>query len=177
MRSLHSVLLVPANMEDPIQIFHKSFPDFLTDPQRCEDERFFINLSVHHQQIMFLCLDLMTERLKRNICGLDEFVSLDRVEDLPTHKKTHIGDALGYACQFWTRHLVEIPSSSRDVEEIYKAINKFFTTQLLYWIEVLCLMRNLDVGVHAINDVHKWYTLVSCILNAHQNLCSYFFFS
>jgi len=30
---LHSLLLVPESMEDPVQIFHKSFPDFLTDPQ------------------------------------------------------------------------------------------------------------------------------------------------
>jgi hypothetical protein len=32
LRTLHSLLLVPENMEDPIWIFHKSFPDFLTDP-------------------------------------------------------------------------------------------------------------------------------------------------
>jgi hypothetical protein len=170
-RSLHSVLLVPANIEDPIQIFHKSFPDFLTDPQRCEDERFFINPSVHHLEIMLLCFDLMKERLKRNICGQDEFVPLDKVKDLPTCQKTHIGDALEYACKFWSRHLVEIPSSSQDVEEVHKAINKFFTTHLLYWIEVLSLMGNLDAGVHAINDVHKWYTVVSCALHAYWNLC------
>jgi hypothetical protein len=176
MRSLHSVLLVPTNKEDPIQMFHKSFPDFLTDPQRCEDERFFINPLVHHQEIMVLCLDLMKERLKRNICGLDDFVSLDKVKDLPACQRTHIGDALGYACQFWTRHLVEIPSSCQDVEEIHKAIDRFFSTQFLYWIEVLCLMRNLDIGVHAINDVHKWYTLVSCVLDDHWSLCLYFLF-
>jgi hypothetical protein len=177
LRSLHSVLLVPDNKEHPIQIFHKSFPDFLTDPQQCEDQRFFINPSVHHQEITFLCLELMKERLKRNICGLDEFVPLAKVKDLSALKKAHIGDALGYACQFWTRHLVEIPSSGQDVEEIQKAINKFFTTQLLYWIEVLCLMGNLDVGVHALNDVHKWYTLVSCTLDSHWSLYSYFLFS
>jgi hypothetical protein len=173
MRSLHSVLLVPDNKEDPIQIFHKSFPDFLTDPQRCEDERFFINPSVHHLEIMLLCLNLMEERLERSIYCLDDF----EVEDLPTCQKIHIGDALGYACQFWTRHLVEIPSSSQDVEEIHKAINKFFTTQFLYWIEVLSLMEKLDVGVHAINDVHKWYTWVSCILDGCWNLYLYLLFS
>ena len=32
---LHSLLLVPEVTEDPVQIFHKSFPDFLTDPKRC----------------------------------------------------------------------------------------------------------------------------------------------
>jgi hypothetical protein len=35
LRSLHSVLLLPENKEDPIHIFHKSFPDFLVDPERC----------------------------------------------------------------------------------------------------------------------------------------------
>jgi hypothetical protein len=166
MRSLHSVLLIPDNKEEPIHIFHKSFPDFLTDPERCGDERFFINPPVHHQEILLSCLDVMKERLKRNICGLDDYISLDEVEDLHVHQKIHIGDALGYACQFWTRHLVEIPSSSQDIEEVHKAINKFFTTQLLYWIEVLCLMGNLDVGVYAINHVCEWYMLVSCRLSA-----------
>jgi len=36
-RSLHSLLLIPDNTEDPIRIFHKSFPDFLLDSDRCQD--------------------------------------------------------------------------------------------------------------------------------------------
>ena len=32
-RSLHSLLLIPKSMDDPIHVFHKSFPDFLTDPK------------------------------------------------------------------------------------------------------------------------------------------------
>ena len=36
MCSLHSLLLVPDTIEDPIHIFHKSFPDFLMDPERCK---------------------------------------------------------------------------------------------------------------------------------------------
>jgi hypothetical protein len=161
LRSLHSVLLVPKNDTDPVRVFHKSFPDFLMDPGRCNDKRFFVNPSIHHRDILLLCLDLMKKRLKRNICGLDSHVPLNKVKDLPTCRKTYIGGALEYACQFWTRHLVEIPSSSDD-EEVHNAIDKFFTTQLPYWVEVLCLMENLDVGIYAINDVHTWYTLVSC---------------
>jgi hypothetical protein len=167
MRSLHSVLLVPDNKEDPIHIFHKSFPDFLTDPGRCKDQRLFINPSVHHQEILLSCFDLMRERLKRDICGLDSKISHDKLKDLSTCRKTLIGDTLRYACKFWARHLVEIPSNSHNVEEVHRAINKFFTTQLLYWIEVLSLIGNLDVGVHALNDVQKWYTLVSCRLSTH----------
>ena len=32
LRPLHSLLLIPDNMKEPICIFHKSFPDFFTDP-------------------------------------------------------------------------------------------------------------------------------------------------
>jgi hypothetical protein len=167
MRSLHSVLLVPDNKDDPVHIFHKSFPDFLMDLKRCKDRRFFISPPVHHQEILLSCLDLMEERLKRNICCLDDFVSLDKVKDLPTCQKTHIGDALGYACRFWTRHLLEIPSNSSDVGKVHKAIDKFFTTRLPYWIETLGLMEDLDVAVYSINDIGKWYTLVSYGLSVH----------
>ena len=38
LRPLHSLLLIPDSMEDPIHAFHKSFPDFLIDPERCKDE-------------------------------------------------------------------------------------------------------------------------------------------
>jgi hypothetical protein len=35
--SLHSLLLVPDSTEGSIRAFHKSFPDFLMDPKRCQD--------------------------------------------------------------------------------------------------------------------------------------------
>ena len=162
LRSLHSVLLFPNNEADPVRVFHKSFPDFLLDTRRCRDERFFINPLVHHQEILLSCLSLMKERLKKNICNLDDHVSLDKVEDLPTRQKTHIGDALKYACCFWTRHLIETPGSDCDVQKVQKAIDEFFVTHLLFWIEVLVIMGNLDISVYAINDIQQWHFSVSC---------------
>jgi len=161
LRTLHSVLLVPASTEDPVQIFHKSFPDFLTDPGRCTDHRFFIDPSVHHKEVLLSCLNVMKERLKRNICHLDDHVDLSKIKDLPTLRTTHIGSTLEYACQFWTNHLAKVSSISHGMEEVHKAIDDFFTTSFLFWIEVLVLTGNLDIGVHALNDIEKWYTLVS----------------
>ena len=176
LHSIHPLLLIPIAEADPIRVSHKSFCDFLTDPGRCKDERFLIDPPTHHQEILFSCLDLMKERLRRNICDLDDHVSLIGVEDLPARQKTHIGDSLEYACQFWTRHLLEIPSSSHNIEEVHKAIDDFFTTQFLYWIEVLGLMGKLSACVYAIDNVYKWYTLVSEGSVAHQELCSYFLY-
>jgi len=161
LRSLHSLLLVPTNKDTAVHIFHKSFPDFLMDSRRCTDPQFFIDPSIHHRDILLSCLNLMIERLKRNICRLDDHITLSEVKDLPDRQKLHIGDALEYACLFWTKHLMGIPSSGPGVEEVWEAIDKFFSTCVLRWIEALILMGKLDIGVHALDDIQKWYTLVS----------------
>ena len=165
LRSLHSLLLIPTSRDAPIQIFHKSFPDFLMDQRRCTDHQFFVNPPIHHAEILLSCLNLMRERLKKNICRLDDYIILSKVEDLSGHQKDHIGDALGYACCFWTKHLLGIPANGQGVEEVQGAIDKFFTTCLLFWIEVLSLIGKLDTGVHALSDIQQWYTLVSCMWN------------
>jgi hypothetical protein len=159
---LHSLLLVPDNTEEPVRTFHKSFPDFLTNPDRCKDKHFFVDPSIHHEELLLSCLSLMKERLKKNICNLDDFAVLDEVEDLPTRRIAFIGEALEYACCFWTKHLLKTPSSGGSVRKVQKAIDEFFKTCLLLWIEVLSLIGNLDIGVYALNDVREWYTFVSC---------------
>jgi len=167
LRPLHSVLLIPDNRASPIQALHKSFSDFLMDQGRCKDERFFVNPPVHHQEILFLCLNLMEERLKRNICELDSNAILEGVGDLTARRKKYIGDALEYSCQFWAKHLTKVPSSGHDTEEVYKAVDKFFTTHLLFWIEVLVIMGSLGISVYIINDVQQWYSSVSCTQFIH----------
>jgi len=161
LRPLHSLLLIPEDIEDPICVFHKSFPDFLMDPNRCQDTQFFVDPSVHHTEILLSCLSLMQKRLKRNICGLDDHVILSEVEDLSTYQRDYIGEALEYACCFWTNHLMEVPSSGPHIEQVQKAMREFSTVHLLHWIEVLSLTRKLDAGISALNNMQQWYKLVS----------------
>jgi len=97
LRPLHS-LLVPDDIEDPILTFHKSFPDFLTDPERCKDKWFLVEPTVHHTEILFFCLNLMKQKLKKNISNLDDYAILSEVEDLSARQQGHIGDTLEYAC-------------------------------------------------------------------------------
>jgi len=164
LRSLHSLLLVPTSEDAPIRVFHKSFPDFLMDKGRCTDHQFFIDPPIHHAELLFSCLNVMEKSLKKNICGLDDHAILSEVEDLADWRRDRIGDALEYACCFWAKHLLRTPSSGPGIEEVQGAIDKFFTTCLLFWIEVLSLMGKLDIGVYALNDIQQWYTLVSCLV-------------
>ena len=158
---LHSLFLIPASKVSPVCIFHKSFPNFLMDPDQCNTKWFFVDPEVHHTELLLLCLDLMKERLKKNICNLHDYAILTEVEDLATYRTAYIGDALEYACCFWTNHLMKTPSSGPHVEEVQQAINRFFTTHLLFWIEVLSIMGILDAGVYALNNIQQWYTSVS----------------
>ena len=48
-----------------------------------------------------------------------------------------------------------------NVEKVHKAIDKFFTAHLLFWIEVLAIMGCLDISIYAINDIQQWCILVS----------------
>ena len=163
LRSLHSLLLVPESRDDPVCVFHKSFPDFLTNKLRCNEDRFFIDSSTHHTDILHFCLDLMRERLKRNICKLQDYILLSEVEDLSERRKEHIGDALEYACCFWTKHLLKITHSTIAVVKVQEVVDKFFKTHLLLWIEVLSLMRSLKTSIYALNDLQQWYLKVSCV--------------
>ena len=167
LRTLHSVLLVPENMDHPVRTFHKSFPDFLTDPRRCTNNQFFIDPSVHHSEILLSCLSVMERRLQMNICGLDEYSDLREVENLPALRTMYITNDLEYACRFWASHLAKIPSGVHGLEEVNQAIEMFFTSNLLFWIEALVLTKSLDVGVYALNKVDQWYILVSIIQNHH----------
>ena len=137
------------------------------DPIRCKDKRFLVEPAVHHTEILLSCLRLMRERLKKNICKLDDYTILSEVDDLPVCQKDYIGDALEYACHFWTKHLLEVPSNSSHVKEVQEEIDKFFTTCFLYWIEVLSLTGNLNVGVYALKNIQQWYMLVSCMYGIH----------
>jgi hypothetical protein len=161
LRTLHSVLLVPDSTEDPVRVFHKSFPDFLMDPGRCTDHQFSIDPLAHHKEILLACLNVMKKRLERNICKLDNHAALSEIEDLPTLRATHIGNTLEYACKFWTHHLARTPGNSDNGEDMQKAIEDFFTTSFLCWVEVLILTGNLGIGLHALHNIEQWYMSVS----------------
>ena len=112
----------------------------------------------------------MKEQLRRNICKLDEYTTLSETEDLPILRNTYIGGSLKYACQFWTNHLAKVSGSSDCAGEVQKAIDIFFTTGFLFWVEALILLGNLDIGVYALNDIEQWHMLVSLMSKFNQDL-------
>ena len=160
LQSLHSLLNIPDNEDEPIRVSHQSLPDFLTDRKRCKDDRFFVDTAVHHMEILFSCLDLMKKCLRKNICDLEDYAVLTEVKDLQVLGERFIGSSLEYACRFWTRHLVNVPGRGPNTNRIKQEIEVFFAKHLLYWFEVLSIVGHLGVAVHAINHIREWYISV-----------------
>ena len=104
---------------------------------------------------------MMKKRLKRNIYRLDDHVVLSKVEDLPALKTTYTGSTLKYPYQFWINKLAKIPDDSDGGKDVQEVIEDFFITGFLFWVEVLILTGNLDIGVQALHNIEQWYVLVS----------------
>ena len=115
----------------------------------------------------------MKKRLKKDICNLGRFSILGDVKDLPARKEAHIGNALEYACRFWTKHLAKVPSDSPHVKQVQELVDEFFTTRLLFWIEVLVLTGNLDSSVYSLHDVDQWYLSVSRVISVKTHIHAY----
>jgi hypothetical protein len=63
--SLHSVLSVPDDDEEPIRLFHKSFPDFLTDLNGSAKRPFRIDKKQMHHELKVRCMEIMRANLRK----------------------------------------------------------------------------------------------------------------
>ena len=100
---LHSVILPPSGDHDVPRIYHPSFPDFLTDPDRCSDSRFVISIPAHERLHAIRCFKLMSSSLKRDLAGIGD-ASLSNSEVKESDRKV-MPPEVQYACLYWPAHL------------------------------------------------------------------------
>jgi len=67
---IQSLLKLSEDPDSPVVPFHKSFPDFITDPLRCPSERFHISPMIGHLKLALSCLKLINNSLEQNILSL-----------------------------------------------------------------------------------------------------------
>jgi hypothetical protein len=159
LRHLHSVLLVPSDETKKIRVFHKSFPDFLQDRERCTDPRFHISTVTHHSGMALNCLELVKE-LKRNPCSLPPF-TMNRDElNLPRLLENNLGGAVRYACAYWARHLKLSPTSGDHMYQVLVSAREMLRNAPP-WIEVMSLENRLEEVIHSMHGLLAWLDEVS----------------
>jgi len=155
---LPSVISTPMDEDGVATTFHASFPDFLFDERRCGSDN-HIPLRQSHQDLARLCLHFMDKTLTiDNITGSDRWQTVDGIV-----KEKKIGGcisiALAYACMFWASHI----GTNEDIESLSTELEHFLTHQVLRWLEVLSLLRRLDVGVEVLGRMKECKNVSSLV--------------
>jgi hypothetical protein len=136
-----------------VQILHASFADYLTDRHRCGSHPWFIDTSVHHQSLAVACFWIMKVELKFNICQLKtSHLSNDDVPGIQAYIQNCIGTHLSYACCFWADHLQETVFEP----DILLSLENLLHHQLLYWLEVLSLIKEVPIASSALLSAAHW---------------------
>jgi hypothetical protein len=154
--SAQSLLILKEDINCLVRPFHKSFPDFIIDPDRCTDHRFHISPPRHHSRLLISCLDLMNRMLEKNMCKLPDGVANSDVKDLKERTERYIGPALRYACGSWHPHLVGGQATSVDTLETTSALRRFLESKFLFWLEVLSVLGTVRIAVDALQAVVGW---------------------
>ena len=138
----------------PIQALHPSFCDFLTTRDRCQNEMFYVDRLEHNSRMAALCLDLMNQNLKYDICGLGD----PSVRISASFLVKHVPEALIYACKFWSSHIL---NSGQHDPAFMVSFRQFLCEHFLHWTEVMSILGLLDFAGRSLRDLSRW--LQDCI--------------
>jgi hypothetical protein len=124
----------------------------LIDPSRSAS-KFFIMRQQASQVLTQACLRTMKENLRFNICGLESSHSLNAdVPDLLSREMKYIPRHLSYSCSWWANHLAETAFD----EEIFRDLEYFMQKQFLFWLEVLSIIKRVNLGSRALSLLANW---------------------
>ncbi len=151
LNSLTSILQVG----ETIRITHPSLFDFFTTDHRCNDDRFYINSSDQNRILTVQCFLVMSELLRRDICGINDPTKFNSdVLDLDDRLQEHVPEHLRYACQFWSLYLADIPVGD---DEIYDKATEFLFEHFLHWLEVTSLLGKVDSVFPMLKQAKRWF--------------------
>ena len=150
---VQSLFALGKDSNQPVKPFHKSFPDFITDPSRCTDERFYISPKSLHLKLAANCLKMMNDGLEQNLLSLPDYALNSEVGDLQTRIDDRISIALRYACRSWHNHLTE---TKGDVADIVSCLRIFLGEKFLAWLEVVSAIGAVGGAVVALERLMPW---------------------
>ena len=137
----------------PVKPFHKSFPDFITNPSRCTDARFYISPNEMHLELAMGCLRTVNDGLEQNLLSLPDYTLNSEVEDLETRVDDRISIALRYACLSWYNHLTK---TEGDVSNVVSYLRIFLEQKFLAWLEAVSAIGAVRGAVVGLERLVTW---------------------
>jgi hypothetical protein len=164
---LTAVLIV--HEDEPVRIFHPSFPDFLLDSARCTDPRFQVDARTHHTILARCCLVVMNSLLHKDVLhtGLNSVTNNDQIRDLDARLKLFMPSHLLYAVCFWMSHLLQ---GTPDVD-LHNVLETFCHAHLLHWLECLSYLGKIDLALSDLAVVTEHLQVGMLYCHYMQALC------
>ncbi|CAI7584165.1 unnamed protein product [Penicillium crustosum] len=142
-RSISSVLMVPQRTDEPVRTFHKSFRDFMLDPETdinstTDKNPFRVDAPAMHRKLASDCVRVMQRAkggLRKNICRLESY-GTPRAQIDHERINFHIPKELQYACRHWVDHLQQSETSISDRDEFHL----FLEGNFLPWVEAMVIL-------------------------------------
>jgi hypothetical protein len=134
--------ILTSTPDEPVRLFHQSFPEFVADQERCLNEQFLVSHSDGHLRLATRCLDIMNASLRQDICDLrDPSLFNSEVRDLEQRLKAVAPPQLRYACRYWHVHLC---AANMVSPSLIGSLETFCIAHLLHWVELLSLLDDLS---------------------------------
>ena len=151
--SVQSLLILDEDPTQPVKPFHKSFPDFVTDPSRCNDTRFYITPESLHLELAINCLGVLNNGLEQNLLNLPNYALNSEVKDLQMRIDSRISVTLRYACESWHNHLT---MSRGDLSDATLHLRSFLEKKFVAWLEVLSVLKLAKGAVVGLEKLMVW---------------------
>lgn len=145
----------------PVRPLHASFPDYLTDRDRCKDKSWFFDLASEHHSLAKLCIDLLSRELKENILELTLRPTKRPAnwmyvwDKLPEPLDLSLPEATAYASASWINHVCAVGNSSAK-QTMGKIIDGFPRVHLLHWLEAMSILRQSRFCVGLLGELLHW---------------------
>ncbi|CAG7560616.1 unnamed protein product [Fusarium equiseti] len=131
LRSCRAVLYIPESNDDPVQMLHKSFSDFLLRRLTKETCWFKVDERQQNELLAQGCITHLEGRLKNNICELQDHA------------------LLRYASSYWVQHV----RKAGDISLLGGVVESFLYTRFLEWVECMAILGRLDSASSAIEEL------------------------
>ena len=151
LNTLHSVLDIPTDPDEPIRLLHLSFREFLLDPKKQNRFELWVDERQAHTFLATQCLELLDRPgiLEQNVCRLDSPGTLQSEIDGVVLRQ-HLPTEVQYACRYWTYHLTRSKSA-----DLWDQVFTFFNGKFLYWLEAMSLVGRVLDSLSAIELLQK----------------------
>jgi hypothetical protein len=94
-----------------------------------------------HSDLCNKCLQLMSNTLDRDICGLSKPGALAKdveISILARYLPSHVQ----YACRYWVKHLQGLEHDQREKAGLCEKVQVLLEKHFLHWLEALSLTGN-----------------------------------